>query len=137
MTRAHASTRVLLVEDSDDDVLVVRRAFERLRLPHELVVRQSGEDALEYVRTAAPPPALILLDLNLPGLSGFEVLRRLRQEGHVMPVTVLSASARDADVMEAYRLGANHYLVKPLEFEHFASMLRRWSEYWLSGRLPR
>lgn len=132
----HANTRVLLVEDNEDDVLVVRRAFERLRLPHELVVHQTGEAALEYLQ-ANPPPALVLLDLNLPGLSGFEVLRRIRQEQRWMPVTILSASARDSEVTEAYRLGANHYLVKPLEFEQFANLLQRWSEYWRSGRLPR
>jgi two-component system, response regulator len=129
--------RILLIEDSEDDVLVVRRVFEKLRLPHELIVQQSGEDALDYLAKASPGPALILLDLNLPGLSGLEVLRRLRQEGRLAPVTILSASARDADVTEAYRLGANHYLVKPLEFEPFAALIKRWSEYWLSGRLPR
>jgi CheY-like chemotaxis protein len=135
--RSHASNRVLLVEDSEDDILVVRRAFSRLNLPHELVVHQTGEAALEYVATATPPPALVLLDLNLPGLSGMEVLRRLRHEGRLMPITILSASARDAEVTEAYALGANHYLVKPLEFEEFAKLMQRWSEYWLSGRLPR
>lgn len=137
MNPPRGAHRVLLVEDSEDDILVVRRAFERLRLPHDLVVQQTGEAAVEYLASASPGPVLILLDLNLPGLSGLEVLRRLRQQGRLTPVTVLSASAQDADVTEAYRLGANHYLVKPLQFEEFAALLRRWSEYWLSGRLPR
>lgn len=127
---------VLLVEDSEDDVLVVRRVFSRLKLPHELVVHATGEAALEWLQGTPHPPRLMLLDLNLPGLSGFEVLRRIRQDGRLFPVTILSASAQEADVVQAYRLGANHYLVKPLAFEEFANLLRRWSEYWLSGRLP-
>jgi two-component system, response regulator len=135
------STRltVLLVEDSEDDVLIVQRAFKTLELPHDLVAVTTGEDALERLEHGDLRPDLVLLDLNLPGLSGFEVLRRIRnsQSLRAVPVTVLSASDRDRDVQEAYEAGANHYLVKPIRFEQFLIVLRQWNDYWTHlGRLP-
>ena len=130
---------VLLVEDSEDDVLIVERAFKTLALGHALHTVSSGEAALERLEQGGLRPDLVLLDLNLPGLSGFEVLRRLRgsQTFRTVPVTVLSASDRDRDVKEAYEAGANHYLVKPIRFEQFLQLLRQWNEYWTQlGRLP-
>lgn len=130
---------VLLVEDSEDDVLIVERAFKSLALAHDLHAVNSGEAALERLEQGGLRPDLLLLDLNLPGLSGFEVLRRLRASPtfRTVPVTVLSASDRDRDVQEAYEAGANHYLVKPIRFEQFVQILRQWNEYWTElGRLP-
>ena len=130
---------VLLVEDSDDDVLIVQRAFKVLKLPHDLAVCRNGEDALHRLDKAGSKPDIVLLDLNLPGLSGVEVLRRLKADPRLrsIPVVVLSASDREGDVANAYEAGANHYLVKPLKFESFAELIRRWNEYWTQlGRLP-
>lgn len=137
MTRAPA-LRVLLVEDSEDDVLIVRRAFKVLGLGHELFVVETGEEALRRLK-AGPLPDLALLDINLPGLSGLEVLRRIKGDPawRRLPVTMLSASDRERDVDEAYAAGANHYLVKPIQFERFVELLRQWSAYWTqAGRLP-
>jgi two-component system, response regulator len=130
---------VLLVEDSEDDALIVRRAFDVLTLPHKLVIAPSGEAALGQLEEGRLRPDLILLDLNLPGLSGFEVLARLRAHAawRATPVTVLSASDRERDVTEAYSRGANHYLVKPIRFDQFVSLVRQWNDYWTrTGRLP-
>ncbi|MBI2078043.1 MAG: response regulator [Euryarchaeota archaeon] len=130
---------VLLVEDSEDDVLIVKRAFKVLKLPHDLAVCRNGEEAAQRLDKPAPRPDLVLLDLNLPGLSGLEVLRRLKADARsrAVPIVVLSASDRDADVASAYEAGANHYLVKPLHFEAFVELIRKWNEYWTQlGRLP-
>ena len=130
---------VLLVEDSEDDILIVERAFKTLGLGHELHAFATGEDALTHVERERLRPDLVLLDINLPGLSGFEVLRRLRINPLVrtVPITVLSASERERDVSEAYEAGANSYLVKPIKFEQFTHLLRQWNDYWTRlGRLP-
>ncbi|HEX9815460.1 MAG TPA: response regulator [Candidatus Thermoplasmatota archaeon] len=130
---------VLLVEDSEDDILIVERAFKLLGLGHELHSFATGEEAIASLDAGTVRPDLILLDINLPGLSGFEVLRRIRNNRlvHAVPVTVLSASDRERDVAEAYEAGANSYLVKPIKFEQFTQLLRQWNEYWTGlGRLP-
>lgn len=134
-----AALTILLVEDSEDDALIVRRAFSQLGLPHHLLVQSTGEAAIEHLAKAAPRPHVVLLDLNLPGMSGLEVLRWIRgnERARRIPVIILSASARDADVLASYEAGANHYLVKPVEYEVFVELVRRWDEYWtLLGRLP-
>lgn len=130
---------VLLVEDSEDDILIVQRAFKALGLGHELHAFATGEAALAHLENTRVRPDLVLLDINLPGLSGFEVLRRLRMDALVrtVPITVLSASERERDVVEAYEAGANSYLVKPIKFEQFTQLLRQWNDYWTRwGRLP-
>lgn len=130
---------VLLVEDSDDDILIVERAFKTLGLGHDLRAVATGEEALAQLEAGTVRPDLVLLDINLPGLSGFEVLRRMRnnQAVRTVPITVLSASEREHDIAEAYEAGANSYLVKPIKFEQFTQLLRQWNEYWTRwGRLP-
>lgn len=134
-----ARLTILLIEDSDDDALIVQRAFAQLGLGHELVREPTGEAAVERLKSRQGRPHLALLDLNLPGLSGLEVLRWIRasEAYRRLPVIILSASGRDADVTAAYEAGANHYLVKPLEFEVFVDLVRRFDEYWgATGRLP-
>ena len=130
---------VLLVEDSEDDALIVERAFKVLKLPHDLTVCRTGEEAVRRFDKGGPKPDLVLLDLNLPGLSGLEVLRRVKGDPRTrgVPVVILSASDRDVDVANAYDAGANHYVVKPLRFEAFVDLIRKWSEYWTQlGKLP-
>ncbi len=130
---------VLLVEDSEDDILIVERAFKKLGLGHDLRAVATGEEALAQLEAGTVRPDLVLLDINLPGLSGFELLRRLRnnQAVRTVPITVLSASERESDIAEAYEAGANSYLVKPVKFEQFTQLLRQWNEYWTRlGRLP-
>lgn len=133
-----APLTVMLVEDSEDDQLIVKRAFKALELGHELIIAATAEQAWETL-AAGKHVDLLLMDLNLPGLSGIELLRRLRQDPHLctLPVTVLSASDRERDISEAYESGANHYIVKPIRFEEFMDLVRRWNDYWTRlGRLP-
>ena len=132
---------VLLVEDNPDDVLLVRRAFERLHLANPLHVVGDGQTAIDYMsgsgefadRAAHPLPVMVLLDLKLPGVTGHDVLRWLKtQEGlRRIPVVVLTTSDERDDVNSAYDLGVNSYLLKPVSFEALVEMLASLDVYWL------
>jgi CheY-like chemotaxis protein len=132
---------ILLVEDNPDDQLLTKIAFERARLGNPLVIVGDGAAALDYLwargayagRDARELPALVLLDLNMPKLSGFEVLEQLR--GHpatsTLPVVVLTSSAQDEDVVRSYRNGANSYIRKPVELDAFIKAVAQLQLYWL------
>jgi CheY-like chemotaxis protein len=131
----------LLVEDSEDDSLLIKRAFRRANVLNPLHAVKSGEEALEYLsgtrryanRDEYPLPAIVLLDLKMPGLDGFEVLRWIRlQPGlKALRVVVLTSSDDMRDVTLAYQLGANSFLIKPVDFERFVEISQAISGYWL------
>jgi CheY-like chemotaxis protein len=122
----------LLLEDDESDVVLVQRAFQRANLLNPLFILRNAEDAMSYLlgregyadREQFPLPALILLDLKLPGLDGFEFIIWLRHQPGLkdMRVVVLSSSGNVRDVDRAYKLGANSYLIKPLDFERFVEI---------------
>jgi len=126
---------VLLVEDNPDDEALVCEAFRRARVGHPLEVARDGVEALARALDAPADqrPVLMLLDLKLPGLSGLEVLARLRGDVStmLMPIVVLSSSCEKADIEKSYEYGANSYLVKPLDFDELEAMLRNVVHYWL------
>lgn len=132
---------ILLVEDNPDDIELTEMSFRENKLVNEVVVVRDGVEALDYLfakgayagRDAADLPALILLDLKLPRLSGMEVLTRLRANAatRLVPVVVLTSSREDKDVLESYGLGANSYVRKPVEFEAFVEAVRNLGLYWL------
>jgi len=134
-------SRILLVEDNEDDVALTLRALERHNLKNEVVVVRDGMEALDYLfcrgayqaRDPDVMPELVLLDLNLPKLSGLEVLREIRshENGKYLPVVVLTSSVEDRDVVESYRLGANSYVQKPVNFSEFVEATRELGMYWL------
>ena len=131
---------VLLVEDNPDDEALVREAFRRARVGHPLEVARDGAEALKRAldSPADRRPALVLLDLKLPRLSGLEVLARLRGnvQTMVMPIVVLSSSREPADVAKCYEHGANSYLVKPLDFADLEALVRNVAHYWLRHNEP-
>ena len=137
---------ILLVEDNPDDVELTRLAFAEAGEPHRLHVIRDGAEALDYLlgrgrhagREVADLPALVLLDLNLPLLDGREVLQAIRAEDATrrLPVVVLTTSAEPFDVEQAYALGANSYIQKPVEFERFVEVVRQVGRYWLAINLP-
>jgi CheY-like chemotaxis protein len=138
---------ILLVEDRDDDVLLVRRAFQKADIANPLQIARDGEQAIAYLsgvgqfsdRSVFPLPGLILLDLKLPGMDGFEVLQWLRRQPGIAgtAVVVLTSSEQLRDVNRAYALGANSFLVKPLEFESHIQLSKLIREYWLKTvKLP-
>jgi two-component system response regulator len=136
---------ILLVEDSPDDAALAEAAFARLGLDHHLAVAADGETALEYLLhdgaggdRARSMPDLVLLDLKLPGIDGFEVLRRVRADARagLLPVVVLTSSIEERDVVACYRLGANSYIRKPINFDEFVQVLGQLVRYWLALNQP-
>lgn len=132
---------VLLVEDNPDDEALTLNAFGRGAVPHSMVVVRDGAEALDYLfgggaqggRDAGALPSLILLDLKLPKLSGLEVLERVRAHPRtrLVPVVVLSSSDEPDDQLRSYRLGANSYVRKSIDFDQFARGMHMLAEYWL------
>ncbi len=133
---------ILLVEDNPADVRLVSEAVAEHRLPAVLHWVSSGEEALAFVRRqgahhAAPVPDLVLLDLNLPGMHGQEVLQALKRAPETLhiPVVVLSSSSAPADVLAAYQSHVNAYVVKPDTFDRFLELVRSIEAYWLEAVL--
>lgn len=132
------TTRILLIEDNDDDIDLTLLAFRRSRLANEVTVAKDGVEALEILfgTETTPPqplPAIVLLDLKLPRMDGFEVLRRIREHPstHLLPVIVLTSSAQERDLVRTYASGANSYIVKPVDFEQFVESAQQIGMYWL------
>jgi len=128
---------VLYGEDDENDVFLVQRAFKNAGIENPLKVARTTDEAIEYMRSAGrgqnPIPSLILLDLNLPRTSGFEVLKWIRQQPRLgkAPVLIFTSSAREEDVEKGYELGANAYLVKPSDPEKLFEMVRVLKDFWL------
>ena len=136
--------RVLLVEDNAADADLTREGFAAGSIPVELQVAVNGHDACDYIRKRGPhisavTPDLILLDLNLPGIDGRAVLKEIKQDADLrrIPVSILTSSTSERDVNQSYDLGANCYLVKPLDFKNFQGMVRAIEAFWFDTvRLP-
>jgi two-component system, chemotaxis family, response regulator Rcp1 len=137
--------QILLVEDSDADVELTREVLRETKIVNDLHVVQDGDDALSFVRQEggyadAPRPDLVLLDLNLPGRDGREVLEELKSEpsSRRIPVVILTTSAEDRDVLRAYDAHVNAYVTKPLGLDAFVRVARAIDDFWLSiVRLPK
>lgn len=132
---------VLLVEDNRMDVELTLEAFREAGFQSRIEVAFNGEEALDYLfgrggfadRGAYPLPDLILLDLKMPGVDGFEVLRQVKAAPGLrrIPVTILTSSQEEGDRAISYDRGANSYLVKPVSFDGFVSVMRQVQDYWL------
>ena len=123
---------ILLVDDDPDDVTLALRALDRQHLANRVHVVHDGEEALAYLRDMARP-RLVLLDLKLPKVSGLEVLAEVRNDARLrtLPVVILTSSREEPDVARAYELGANSYIVKPVDFEQFLRAVSEVGLYWL------
>jgi two-component system response regulator len=136
---------ILLVEDNPADIKITQRALRESASVVELVVARDGQEAVEYLLRQGPHaenpswrcPDLVLLDLNLPRLTGREVLERIRETPalRAIPVVVLTTSHRPEDVLELYRAGANTYIEKPQDFSRFVEVLQAIRRYWLETAL--
>jgi len=137
---------ILLVEDNPQDAELTIRALRKQNLANELSVVEDGAAALDYIfcrgpystREVGQTPKLVLLDLKLPKVSGLEVLRALKQNERTrgIPVVILTSSQEDPDIKSAYDLGANSYVVKPVDFDSFAEAVSRLGMYWLLVNQP-
>lgn len=127
---------ILLVEDNEDDIVLTRRALVGNNIRNELVVARDGAEALELLHGHngnGVRPAIVLLDLKLPKIDGLTVLKRIRedQRTELTPVVVLTSSKEDEDVTAGYRLRANSYIRKPVDFAQFSEAIREVGLYWL------
>jgi two-component system response regulator len=132
---------ILLVEDNPDDELLAVRALRKNKIMNKVVVARDGAEALDYLfgtgtyegRDMGEMPQVILLDLKLPKVDGLEVLKRLRNDERtkVLPVVVLTSSKEERDLTDSYRLGANSYIRKPVDFAQFTEAVRQLGLYWL------
>jgi hypothetical protein len=138
--------RLLLVEDNPHDEALTRHAFRKINLTNPLDVVRDGQQALDYLfcqgefasRDPMDRPAVVLLDIGLPKISGLDVLARLRNDSRtaVIPVVVLTSSDEERDRLASYRNGANSFVRKPLAFAEFAETVARLGLYWMTTNLP-
>ncbi len=132
---------ILLVEDNPDDVKLTMRALKKSNILNEVVVAPDGAEALDYLfctgkysgRDKNVMPQVVLLDLKMPKVDGLEVLQRLRnnERTKLLPTVVLTTSNEDRDRIESYKLGANSYIRKPVDFEQFVNAVQSLGLYWL------
>jgi CheY-like chemotaxis protein len=131
---------VLLVEDNRDDIALTQMAFRTCQLSNELVVVSDGSEALDFLFSRgryidhSQEPALILLDLNIPRISGLEVLQQIRsnERTNSIPVLILTSSVEENDREEGIHLGANSFFVKPVDFDEFIGLVKQISSKWLA-----
>lgn len=126
---------ILIVEDRLTDLDLTKRAFAKSRILNPILEARDGEEAVSYIdkwEAGEPRPICILLDLGLPKISGLEVLRRYKSRpiSSTIPIIILTTSAEDQDIAEAYRLGCNSYIVKPVEFNKFIEIASQIEIYW-------
>jgi CheY-like chemotaxis protein len=135
------AVEILIVEDTPQDLELTLRALRKSNLANNIHVARDGAEAVEFIFCEGPHadrkiqdgPKVILLDLKLPKIDGIEVLRRVKSDSRTksIPVVVLTSSKEQKDVVESYQLGVNSYIVKPVDFERFASAVGELGLYWL------
>ena len=141
-----SEVEILLVEDNPNDVELALRALKKHNLSNKVHVVKDGAEALEYIfangayahRKVDDRPKVVLLDLKLPKVDGLEVLRRIKsdEQTKIIPVVVLTSSKEERDLVESYRLGANSYITKPVDFESFVKAVSELGLYWLLLNQP-
>jgi CheY-like chemotaxis protein len=137
----------MVVDDNDGDILFFSRAFKQAGFKNRLITLSSGDETVKYLsgegcyanREEFPMPKLALLDIKMPGIDGLEVLQWMRQNNSLdqIPVLMLTTSSYPEEVKRAYALGANAYLVKPMDLQEFANQVKAMGQFWLEHcRLP-
>jgi two-component system response regulator len=132
---------ILIVDDNEDDYEAVARAFKKVGLSNPVSLCTSGQGAMDFLKPGgtnkADKPVLIMLDLNMPGMDGFQVLQRIRQDAVMrqIPVVIWTTSSNEKDVDACYQLGANAYMQKPAIFDDLVESVRRLRQYWFETAL--
>lgn len=132
---------IILVEDNPHEAMLAIRSLKKHHLANNLIHLDDGEVAMNFifsegeysVNVDPPTPKLILLDINLPKVNGLEILRRIKSDPRTqkIPIVLLTASREETDIMESYKLGANSYIVKPVDFNSFSQAIHEMGMYWL------
>ncbi len=140
MAEGNEDNVILLVEDNHDHAELTIEVLNALEVKHEVIWAQDGVQALGYLleNDSVIHPTLVLLDLNMPKIGGLEVLRRIRSEKSTnnIPVVILTTSSEEKDVIDSYNLGANSYIVKPVDYEQFTLAVEQLGLYWLKLNEP-
>ena len=142
------AVNILLVEDNDDHIELTKRALQDSGMDNEIYVVKDGIDALNFLynrdrfsdKAKAPRPGLILLDIKLPKMDGFEVLKRVKSDPNLksIPIIMLTTSSREEEILRGYSEGANSYVTKPVDFNEFVAKIRSLQTYWVFiNSLPR
>lgn len=137
---------ILMAEDNEHDIVATKRAWKKNKITNPLYIVNDGEECLDYLfrrgkyedPASSPKPKLLLLDINMPRMGGFDVLRRIRDSGEYqnLPVIVLTTSSAEKDIFESYNLKANAYVVKPVGFDNFAEAIHSINLFWQIVELP-
>ena len=129
---------ILMAEDNQNDIIITRRAWIKGQIQNKLFIVNNGEEAIDFIfkkgsYTDVPTPAIMLLDLKMPKMDGFEVLESIKTSDQYkrIPIIVLTTSDREQDIQRAYDLGCNSYIVKPVNFESFIKAVIEIHQYWL------
>lgn len=136
--------KVLLVEDSVHDIELALEVFSEESVAEEVVVVKDGQQALDFLQSApeedksGESPILVMLDLKLPKVNGLEVLRRIKSDPtlHDIPIVMFTSSREESDLKSSYELGANAYVVKPIDFEEYMKAVRSMTEFWTEINQP-
>jgi two-component system, response regulator len=138
--KTHSSVEILLIEDNPDDAGLTIHALKKHNLGNNLLHLEDGEEALAYLFSdeMTAIPKVILLDLKMPKVDGMDVLRQLKSDERrkIIPVVVLTSSKEDRDILEAYQLGVNAYIVKPVDFDKFVKAISDIGFFWLLLNQP-
>nr|MBL8457221.1 response regulator [Zoogloeaceae bacterium] len=140
----HSAATILLIEDNPDDEALTLRAISKNAIGNPVVVARDGVEAVDYLFGGTATggdqglPAIVLLDLKLPRIDGLEVLRRIRADERtaLLPVVILTTSSEPRDIEQAYQLGANSYIRKPVDYQQFVQTVAALASYWLSLNVP-
>lgn len=135
---------ILIAEDNEDDILLIREAFEEVKMVNRMVVVRDGEEALAYLRgeapyTESPFPGMVLLDINMPKKTGLEVLTEVKADPRfrALPVVMLTVSEREEDIIRSFEQGACSYIRKPVTFTRFITVVKEFEMYWtLISKIP-
>ena len=139
MKKMRNTKPILLVEDDQADAYITQQAMKTINVANELIHQPGGEEAIEYLKDLDnDPPCLVLLDLNMPRMSGFDFLRIVKADQKLKrtPVVILSTSDSYRNVQESYDLGAAGYIVKPVDFNQFVEAMQALNLYWSLNMMP-
>ncbi len=128
----------MLVEDDDVDALTTKRVLKEIKVTNEIIHTFDGEEALAYLKDGKPKPCVILLDLNMPRMNGFEFLRIIKADENLkkIPVIILTTSDADQNVLDSYNLGVAGYITTPVDYRQFVDAMRTVDMYWTLSKLP-